>query len=246
VWSTWRASYAGHRREERRPSTSLAVQSSNFANVKQRAGKGGAALRTAVSANADRFATDLAPVSADIRAQGATSLRAIAAELTARGMTTRRGGTWGVGNVKGVLGRVITTTSKIRSSRRVAWSCVCLIDMRIWSNGDWFASGRQQPAKRPTLAETKTRRAAPLRASQQARAHICRCRRKAGHAKDKPSLRTDCCHLRPRRWAIDWISEIRLVAQPAHEQRANGDAFRTRGDLDHGDTDWQRGRRHPD
>ena len=59
----------------------------------QRAGKGGVALRAVVSANADRFAADLAPVIAEIRAQGATSLRAIAAELNARGMMTRRGGT---------------------------------------------------------------------------------------------------------------------------------------------------------
>ena len=66
----------------------------------RRAGKGGAALRAAVSANAAAFAADLAQVLADIRANGHTSLRAIAAELTARGIRTRRGGTWGVGNVK--------------------------------------------------------------------------------------------------------------------------------------------------
>ena len=43
---------------------------------------------------------------ADIRAAGLVSLRAIAAELNACGMMTRRGGTWGVGNVKGMLERV--------------------------------------------------------------------------------------------------------------------------------------------
>jgi len=78
----------------------------NGAAALMRAGKGGVALRAAVSANADRFAADLAPVIADIRAAGHTSLRAIAAELNSRGMMTRRGGTWGVGNLKGVLGRL--------------------------------------------------------------------------------------------------------------------------------------------
>ena len=40
------------------------------------AGKGGAALRATVATNADRFAVDLGPVLADIRASGHTSLRA--------------------------------------------------------------------------------------------------------------------------------------------------------------------------
>lgn len=75
----------------------------NGAASLRRAGKGGAALRAAVTANADSFARDLAPVIADIRAGGATSLRTIAAELTARGIRTRRGGKWGVGNVRGLL-----------------------------------------------------------------------------------------------------------------------------------------------
>jgi hypothetical protein len=64
-----------------------------------------------VAENADRHAQDLAPVIEDIRAQGYTSLRAIAAELNARGMLTRRGGKWGVSNVKGVLGRVDSNAS---------------------------------------------------------------------------------------------------------------------------------------
>jgi DNA invertase Pin-like site-specific DNA recombinase len=75
----------------------------NGAAALRRAGKGGAALRATVSANAAAFARDLAPVLADIRAQGHVSLRAIAAELTARGIRTRRGGDWGVGNVKALL-----------------------------------------------------------------------------------------------------------------------------------------------
>jgi DNA invertase Pin-like site-specific DNA recombinase len=72
----------------------------NGAESLRRAGKGGVALRAAVSANAAAFAADLVPVLADIRAEGHTSLRAIAAELATRGIRTRRGGKWGVGNVK--------------------------------------------------------------------------------------------------------------------------------------------------
>ncbi len=78
----------------------------NGAAALRRAGKGGAALRATVTANADAFARDLRPVFADIRAQGHLSLRAIAAELTARGIRTRRGGAWGLGNVGCLLTRM--------------------------------------------------------------------------------------------------------------------------------------------
>jgi DNA invertase Pin-like site-specific DNA recombinase len=78
----------------------------NGAESLRRAGKGGAALRAAVSANAAAFAADLAPVLTDIRAARHTSLRAIAAEFTARGIRTRRGGVWHVGNVKMLLVRL--------------------------------------------------------------------------------------------------------------------------------------------
>jgi DNA invertase Pin-like site-specific DNA recombinase len=78
----------------------------NGAASLRRAGKGGTALRAAVSANAAAFAADLAPVLADIQATGHTTLRVIAAELTARGIQTRRGGAWAVGNVKGLLDKV--------------------------------------------------------------------------------------------------------------------------------------------
>jgi DNA invertase Pin-like site-specific DNA recombinase len=77
----------------------------NGAASLRRAGKGGAALRKTVSVNAAAFAQDLAPVLADIRSAGHTSLRTIASELTARGIRTRRGGQWGVGNVRGLLER---------------------------------------------------------------------------------------------------------------------------------------------
>ena len=75
----------------------------NEAESLRRAGKGAAAVRAAVSANAAAFVADLAQVLADIRAVGHLSLRAIAAELTARGIKTRRGGNWGGGNVKSLL-----------------------------------------------------------------------------------------------------------------------------------------------
>jgi DNA invertase Pin-like site-specific DNA recombinase len=78
----------------------------NGAAALRRAGKGGAALRATVSANADAFARDLAPVIADIRAQRITTLRGIAGALNDRGMRTRRGGRWQVSNVKGLLGRL--------------------------------------------------------------------------------------------------------------------------------------------
>ena len=82
----------------------------NGAASLRRAGKGGAALRAAVSANAAAFAADLAPVLADIRSAGHTSLRAMATELTARGIRTRRGGEWCVGNVKALLMRCSSAT----------------------------------------------------------------------------------------------------------------------------------------
>lgn len=74
-----------------------------------RAGKGGVALRKAVSANAAAFVADLAPGLADIRAAGRVSRRAVAAELTARGIKTRRGGGWNVGNV----GQLLLRTSNL-------------------------------------------------------------------------------------------------------------------------------------
>ena len=78
----------------------------NGAASLRRAGKGGEALRKAVSGNAHAFAADLAAVVVDIRAAGAVSLRAIAAELTARGIRTRRDGVWQVSNVQALLGRI--------------------------------------------------------------------------------------------------------------------------------------------
>ena len=78
----------------------------NGAASLRRAGKGGVALRAAVSANAEEFARDLAAVVTDIRAAGTVSLRAIAAELALRGIRTRRGGQWQVSNVQVLLRRL--------------------------------------------------------------------------------------------------------------------------------------------
>ena len=78
----------------------------NGTEALRRAGKAAQALRTAVVANADRHALDLAPVISDIRAGGATSLRAIAGELNDRGMLTRRGGRWHVSTVMSLLDRL--------------------------------------------------------------------------------------------------------------------------------------------
>lgn len=75
----------------------------NRAESLRRTGKGGTSLSAAVSANATAFSADLAQVLAGIRAEGHSSLRAIAAELTVRGIRTRRGGKWGVGNVRNLL-----------------------------------------------------------------------------------------------------------------------------------------------
>lgn len=77
----------------------------NGAASLRRAGQGAAALRAAVSTNADTFARDLAPVLANIHAAGHGSLRAIAAELNARGIRTRRNATWQVSNVRNLLER---------------------------------------------------------------------------------------------------------------------------------------------
>ena len=78
----------------------------NGAASLRRAGKGGVALRRAVSGNAEDFARDLAAVVTDIRAAGTVSLRAIAAELALRGIRTRRGGQWQVSNVCALLNRL--------------------------------------------------------------------------------------------------------------------------------------------
>jgi hypothetical protein len=78
----------------------------NGAAALGRAGKGGAALREAVSRNADEFAAGLAPVIETLRAEGVTTLRGIAEALNARWMLTRRGGRWQVSNVRNLVARL--------------------------------------------------------------------------------------------------------------------------------------------
>ncbi|MCA8879573.1 MAG: recombinase family protein [Rhodobacteraceae bacterium] len=78
----------------------------NGAAALRRAGMGGAALREAVSRNADAHAEALAPIVADLRAAGHTTLRSFATELNARGMQTRRGGKWHVSSVRNLLRRI--------------------------------------------------------------------------------------------------------------------------------------------
>ncbi|MGM0583286.1 MAG: recombinase family protein [Pseudomonadota bacterium] len=78
----------------------------NGAAALRRAGKGGAPLRKAIAANAEQHAQDLAPVVAELRAEGVTSLRGIADALNERGMLTRRGRRWHVSNVRNLLARV--------------------------------------------------------------------------------------------------------------------------------------------
>lgn len=78
----------------------------NGADALRRAGKGGVALREAVSANADTFARTLAPLLDAIHAEGCATLRDFAEELNARGIRTRRGGRWHVSNVRNLLVRL--------------------------------------------------------------------------------------------------------------------------------------------
>ncbi len=81
----------------------------NGAAALKRAGKGGAALRATVSANADQFAHDLKAVVQDVRAHGHETLRAMACELNRRGILTRRGGKWHVSSVRNLLLRIEDT-----------------------------------------------------------------------------------------------------------------------------------------
>ena len=73
--------------------------------------------------NADAFARDLAPVLAEIRAGGATTLHGIAAAFNERGVLTRRGGAWGVSNVRNLIARIDASEKKCGySSKRQAAS----------------------------------------------------------------------------------------------------------------------------
>jgi len=78
----------------------------NCAAALKRAGRGGMALRDAVTDNADALAESLAPLVRQLQHEGHTTLRALAEELNARGMRTRRGGQWHVSTVRNVLEQI--------------------------------------------------------------------------------------------------------------------------------------------
>ena len=83
----------------------------NGAEALRRAGKGNLAAVQCVKALANSHAQDLAPVIADIQAQGVTSLGGIAAELNARHIQTRRGGQWHPSSVRNLLARIRTVVT---------------------------------------------------------------------------------------------------------------------------------------
>ena len=58
-----------------------------------------------LQAEADRAASNVLPIIAEIRRSGATTLRAIAEALNARGVPTPRGGRWHAMSVRNVLAR---------------------------------------------------------------------------------------------------------------------------------------------
>jgi DNA invertase Pin-like site-specific DNA recombinase len=65
----------------------------------------------AVSAEARRFAENVAPVIRVVRAGGLTSLRGIATALNARGVRSARGGQWAATQVAAVLRRIVDEPS---------------------------------------------------------------------------------------------------------------------------------------
>ena len=72
-----------------------------------RAGKGNGAAVAAVVDGADRFARDLAPAVAQLRAKGALSLPALAKALNESHVQTRRkGGKWHPSSVRNLLARI--------------------------------------------------------------------------------------------------------------------------------------------
>jgi DNA invertase Pin-like site-specific DNA recombinase len=64
-------------------------------------GRAIASLRT----EADRAASNILPIIAEIQKSGVTTLRALAEALNARGVPTRRGGRWHATSVRNVLAR---------------------------------------------------------------------------------------------------------------------------------------------
>jgi DNA invertase Pin-like site-specific DNA recombinase len=80
----------------------------NGAASLRRADKGNSAAVRALKDAADRHAADLAPVIAQLRAEGLTTLSALAQELNERQMRTPRAGTWHPSSVRNLLRRLGT------------------------------------------------------------------------------------------------------------------------------------------
>lgn len=78
----------------------------NGAAALQRAGKGNGAAVGALKAGAEARAADLAPIVAELRAEGYTSLPALASQLNARSIRTARGGQWHASSVSNLLARL--------------------------------------------------------------------------------------------------------------------------------------------
>jgi DNA invertase Pin-like site-specific DNA recombinase len=78
----------------------------NGAAALRRASKGNTAAVSTIIARADAHAHDLAPVIADIRAQGTASLSGIAKALNERTIRTPRGGQWHAKSVSNLLARL--------------------------------------------------------------------------------------------------------------------------------------------
>ena len=78
----------------------------NGAAALRRAGKGNDAAVAALKSAADRHADDLAPIVAQLRAEGHFSLPTLARALNERGMVTPRGGKWHPSSVRNLLARL--------------------------------------------------------------------------------------------------------------------------------------------
>jgi DNA invertase Pin-like site-specific DNA recombinase len=84
----------------------------NGAAALRRAGKGNDAAVAALKSAAARHADDLAPIVAQLRAEGHSSLPALANALNERQMRTPRGGRWHPSSVSNLLARIDGTLNK--------------------------------------------------------------------------------------------------------------------------------------
>jgi DNA invertase Pin-like site-specific DNA recombinase len=68
-------------------------------------GQAGTLGRRTQASEAERFAANVLPIVAEVRACGVTGLEGIAAALNGRGVRTARGGRWHVSTVRNLLAR---------------------------------------------------------------------------------------------------------------------------------------------